>query len=582
MRSSILDKVLAAFLFSLVVSSAVTAVVETRLTRTALEVPARRLAESSLRILESAYAERERTLVGDLRRAAQSPQAEGLADRARSREVVEQLGRTLRTLEIDLLELLDTSGSESVTVAGVGGRLARPLAPLRGGVSPVSRLMATAEGPVVQAVMVPVGPPTANLVLVGGYEFSDALAYRLRTHVGDVDHVVLVANWEVAGSTLSHLPSGAVPPGVSARELPGSPVHTGTGDKRHLVHYAPLGGAGGPQDRAFVGAVGVALPDPVGPLGRTLARNRLVFTALLALVALGLGALFFRTLTRPLVRLAGTAHRIAKGDLSARFDVQGEDEIGRLASSLDQMRRELRSQWGLIVSQAEELRRGSQRIVAAQDEERRRIARDLHDGIQQQLVLLRMEVGMSKETVPASSATMSSPMRQVGEQLDQVIERLRQVSHDLYPSILVDRGLTAALHSLASRLPLSTSMSTDPDPLPRLPVEVESGAYFLAGEAVTNVLKHAAATQLTLSVHLEDGSLVLVVSDDGVGFEPSQERASGGVVYMADRARSLGGTMTMTSRPGEGTTVTVWVPVKAVPATPGSAGGTTGPRPPGG
>lgn len=210
------------------------------------------------------------------------------------------------------------------------------------------------------------------------------------------------------------------------------------------------------------------------------------------------------------------------------------------------------------------------------------MARDLHDGIQQQLVLLRMEVGMSKETVPASSATMSSPMRQVGEQLDQVIERLRQVSHDLYPSILVDRGLTAALHSLASRLPLSTSMSTDPDPLPRLPVEVESGAYFLAGEAVTNVLKHAAATQLTLSVHLEDGSLVLVVSDDGVGFEPSQERASGGVVYMADRARSLGGTMTMTSRPGEGTTVTVWVPVKAVPATPGSAGGTTGPRPPGG
>ncbi len=108
---------------------------------------------------------------------------------------------------------------------------------------------------------------------------------------------------------------------------------------------------------------------------------------------------------------------------------------------LEHMRVELQARLDTIASQAEELRESSQRIVAAQDGERRRMARDLHDGLQQQLLVLRMQVGMIEDG--AGDVGLSH----LGEQLDSVIEQLREVTHNLYPSILVDRGLTAALHS---------------------------------------------------------------------------------------------------------------------------------------
>ncbi len=248
-----------------------------------------------------------------------------------------------------------------------------------------------------------------------------------------------------------------------------------------------------------------------------------------ALVILGLGWLLFRAIIRPLANLAATAGQVAGGDHGASFRMGpsgprsgtagGGDEIAVLAGSLEHMRVELQNRLDTIAAQADELRESSRRIVAAQDGERHRLARDLHDGLQQQLVVLRMQVGMLEDG--------DESVGRLGQQLDSVIEQLREVTHDLYPSILVDRGLTAALHSYVGRLPVSVRLTCEPEDFPRLPVELESGAYFLLGEAVTNALKHSGASTIELGLVLADGWLHVTVADDGQGFVVEDEPAPG-------------------------------------------------------
>ena len=165
--------------------------------------------------------------------------------------------------------------------------------------------------------------------------------------------------------------------------------------------------------------------------------------------------------------------------------------------------------------------------MAAQDEERQRLSRDLHDGIQQQLVVLRMQVGMLQDGIGPDGDDPTRAYDALGAELDRVIEQLREVTHNLYPSILVDRGLTAALHSYVGRLPLTTVVTCEPEDFPRLAPEIESGAYFLLGEAVTNALKHARATRIDIGLRLADGWLEVTVADDGVGFDPDQGRPAG-------------------------------------------------------
>ncbi|MGH9153923.1 MAG: histidine kinase, partial [Acidimicrobiales bacterium] len=277
------------------------------------------------------------------------------------------------------------------------------------------------------------------------------------------------------------------------------------------------------------GAFGVLVDDPGKPLDRALADARLIAAALLAVLSLLVGWLFFRALVRPLFALKDTAGRIAAGDLEATFEPAGSDEVADLARSLERMRTELRAQLDLIAEQAEALRNSSHRIVAAQDEERHRLARDLHDGIQQHLVVLRMGFGLAKEAAERTPGPAARSLDELGAELDAVIERLREVSHDLYPSILVDRGLAAALRSAVGRLPVPARLACRPDPLPRLPPEIESGAYFLVGEAVANALKHAGAGAITIDLELGESELRVAVRDDGRGFdaEDTGHRAPG-------------------------------------------------------
>ena len=559
LRSSLLLKILAALVVALVGSSALTGFLQSRLTSDALREQAQKVTATNLRVLTQAFLERESTVIGALRGLSQSLTANDLVEPSRRPALIQELGRVLGNLDLDVLQVVSADGEPLEPNARVGDALTEGLTvTAEDRRSPASRLVTATDGRWMQAVMVPMGAGRDSYMLVGGYEFGAPFAYDLRRKLGDVGHVLLVADGKVAGATfvdeIDDPPARNPQTGV----LPRTPVAVPVGGTDNLVAYRTVGNAA----RGAVGFVGVSLTDPEASLDRKLAHTRLVAAAVLAAAALLVGWLFFRALVQPLVRLTGTARRIAGGEREASFDVRGNDEVAVLGHALERMRVELRTQLDLIGAQADDLQVSSQRIVAAQDEERHRLARDLHDGIQQHLVVLRMGFGLVTEAAERSATTVHTSLQDLSGELDGVIQRLREVSHDLYPSILVDRGLAAALRSSLARLPLSADLACAPDPLPRLPPEVESGAYFLVGEALANALKHAGAAEITVRLEVTDGWLRVEVGDDGRGFAAGSAAHRGGLLHMHDRARSFGGELTIDSAPGQGTVVRATFPIR--------------------
>ena len=585
LRSSILGKILGALVVVLIVSTAVTAVVDARLTHSVVTAQTRQVASSNLRVLQEAFAERQRLLVAAMRAMAGRLEGENLGDPARRAQLIARLGSEAPSNLLDLLDVVAADGSGLDPPVSVGRLSARlPVggteAPFT--TEPTSRLLATREGRFVQAVPVPLGTGPQALVLIGGYEFGDDLAYSLRRQVGNLPEVILVVGREVAGSTLKSSPKA--PPGLGQRSAVPTDVPRvlSLDGVQSLLAYVAVGRSA--QDPVG-GALGIALPDPAVELDRELGGRRLVAGTVLAVLAVALGWLLFRGLTQPLVNLAGTAVRIARGELEEPFVAQGNDEIARLAGALERMRQELRAKLDLVAHQAKELQVSSQRIVAAQDEERRRLARDLHDGIQQQLVMLRLRLGLAQDAPDV--VVEADLLDQLARELDHTIESLREVSHNLYPAILRDRGLTAAVRSYAGRLPIPSTLSVLPEPLPPLPADVESAAYFLISEAVTNILKHADAGEVSITLTVDDGYLTVRVDDDGKGFEGDSAARRGGLLHMEDRVRSFGGSLDIRSTPGLGTSVVASFPLTPPDGadaglTPSGAGGRTGPPPPGG
>ena len=583
LRSSVLGKVLGALVVTLIVSTSVTALVDARLTHDAVAAQTEQVATSSLSVLEQAFTERQRTLLVGLQASANRLVADGLTDPARRTELLARVSVDANGLQLDQLDVLTADGA-ALNPPVTGGKVAPRLPLGRSGqpftTEPTSRLLRTDNGSYVQSVPVLLGSGPNPLVLLGGLEFGDELAFQLRRQLGELSNVILVAGGKLAGSTLPDnkaVPGSAAPAydrGSDGRP-PAKPQATHLDGVASVVAYKSVGLAAGDP---LGGALGIALNDPAAPLDRALGVRRLLTGALLALVALVLGWILFRALTKPLVNLASTAQRIAEGDLDRPFVAQGSDEIARLARVLEHMRAELQAKLAVVERQTTELQESSQRIVAAQDQERRRLARDLHDGIQQELVVLRMRMGLAHDSADPEL------LAALGAELDQTIVRLREVSHDLYPPILRDRGLAAAVRSYASRLPVASTLTVSPDPLPRVSMDVESGAYFLLCESITNALKHARATELAIGLAVTERELRVEMRDDGCGFDAAGLARRGGLLHMEDRVRSFGGQLTIESQAGAGTAVVAVFPTATSTATATSSGaeGRTAPPPPDG
>ncbi len=196
------------------------------------------------------------------------------------------------------------------------------------------------------------------------------------------------------------------------------------------------------------------------------------------------------------------------------------------------------------------------RVVDAADAERRRIERDLHDGAQQHLVALAMNLGRAKAKFDDDPTGARALVDQAHEEAKESITALRNVVRGVHPAVLTDRGLDAALSALASRSPVPVRLTVDVAVRPA-PV-VEAIAYFVVSEALTNIARHSGAEAARVDVRSDVDGLSLVVSDDGRG--GATERADGGLIGLRDRVAAVDGSFSVNSRPGGGTVVTAEVP----------------------
>jgi signal transduction histidine kinase len=199
------------------------------------------------------------------------------------------------------------------------------------------------------------------------------------------------------------------------------------------------------------------------------------------------------------------------------------------------------------------------RVVAAADETRRRIERDLHDGTQQQLVSLMLELRAAEATEPSEAGELRAQLARTARGLGGVLEELREISRGIHPAILSKGGLEQALRALARRSALPVELDLRAER--RLPEHVEVAAYYVVSEALTNAAKHAQASVVSVELEAHDAIVQLAIRDDGIGgADPEQ---GSGLVGLSDRIEALGGMLEVTSATGNGTTLLIEIPVES-------------------
>ena len=230
----------------------------------------------------------------------------------------------------------------------------------------------------------------------------------------------------------------------------------------------------------------------------------------------------------------------------------------------EQLIRDLAGQAGLVLRNAtliEDLRASRQRLVAAQNEERRRIERNIHDGAQQQLVALAVKLKLADSLVGKDEERAHAMLADLQVETTQALEDLRDLARGIYPPLLADKGLGAALESQARKSPVPVAVETDG--IGRYPQEAEAAVYFSCLEALQNVAKYARASVATIRLSQANGTLSFEVTDDGLGFDPDAAGHGSGLQGMADRLAALGGEFVLRTAPGRGTTIRGTLPVAA-------------------
>jgi signal transduction histidine kinase len=197
--------------------------------------------------------------------------------------------------------------------------------------------------------------------------------------------------------------------------------------------------------------------------------------------------------------------------------------------------------------------------VAAQDDERRKIERNLHDGAQQQLVALSVQLKLAEQLAGKDVEKERELLARLGSQANAALEDLRSLARGIYPPLLADKGLAAALESQARKAAVPTTVEADG--IGRYGQDVESTIYFCTLEALNNVAKYAEATRAVVRLSQRDGHIEFEVTDDGGGFDAETASYGTGLRGMADRLDAIGGALRVESRLGIGSTVTGRVPV---------------------
>jgi signal transduction histidine kinase len=266
------------------------------------------------------------------------------------------------------------------------------------------------------------------------------------------------------------------------------------------------------------------------------------------------------------------ARRGGHDDLSIEVRDQG-DVLGALVVTMpandpvDEGKKKLVSdlaaQAGLVlrnVRLVEELRASQRRIVTAQDQERRRLERNIHDGAQQQLVALAVKARLARSLVDGDAPKAGEMLDQIGAETHDALENLRDLARGIYPPLLADQGLVAALEAQGRKAPMPVEVS--PDGVGRYAQEVEAAVYFSILEALQNAAKYANASHVAVELAERDRHLTFEVRDDGAGFDPDVRGYGTGLQGIADRLAALDGSLRVRSSSGSGTTVAGSVPVR--------------------
>lgn len=292
-------------------------------------------------------------------------------------------------------------------------------------------------------------------------------------------------------------------------------------------------------------------------LNRQIMRTRVAIGVMTAIIlAAGLLAVFLISdlMTRPLRELAAAAQRIASGDLNQRVPAGRGDEIGLLADAFNDMAAK-------VAERDASLRLLSRRLLSIQEEERIRIAREVHDELGQALTAMKIDL----QHLGRQHEPLQEPLTTIGRTIDQIVDLVRRIATDLRPAILDDLGVTAALEQQLRRLRETTGMKTTLTVTEEPQLDMLTGAtlYRIAQEGLANVVRHAQATDVEVTLAVRDGAAVLEITDNGRGLSQDQVASarSLGLIGMRERAELLGGTVVIDSDPGEGTTLEVTLPL---------------------
>ncbi|MFZ1672754.1 MAG: sensor histidine kinase [Nitrospira sp.] len=247
--------------------------------------------------------------------------------------------------------------------------------------------------------------------------------------------------------------------------------------------------------------------------------------------------------------------------------------LGEIVERMETERSLRESERSLKVSQQElqqsreELRALAGQLLTAQEGERRRIARDLHDDVNQRLAMLAMDLRRIEKGDQADPAAVASMVRSITGRLTAVSDDVRQMAYRFHPSILDDLGLTKAVRRLVDDFSASTGIQAvyvHHDPVSPVPTDLATCVYRIAQESLNNVARHARASEVEVELICDEGRVTLSIRDNGVGFDPlqvSQMRGRLGVLSMKERVRLVGGTLDVTTAPGRGTHIEVDVPL---------------------
>jgi signal transduction histidine kinase len=290
--------------------------------------------------------------------------------------------------------------------------------------------------------------------------------------------------------------------------------------------------------------------EPMGQVGTAILVS-LAFTAVFAVI---LRFALTEAALRPVDDLIEGVERVASGDLGSRVPITSADELAVLGRAVNEMTERL------AVHDAE-MRASRARIVAASDESRRNVERDLHDGAQQYLVMLQLRLGRARRMLETDPDEAGSAMDEAITELNHALAELRNLAHGIYPAVLESDGLPGALRAAAERA--SMAVTVEADGVGRHAQELEAAIYFCCVEALQNAAKHAGEdAKATVRLSQVDGQVQFEVSDDGLGYDAGTIGPSTGLQNMADRIGALGGELQIESGLGIGTTVRGAVPME--------------------